>query len=227
MLTKSVKRKGILFDLDGTLWDSAEGVALAWNEIFANYLDVSRRVTAEEVHSVMGKLLSEIAEILLPDMEPRHRKEVFDRCMTYENEYLRIHGGILFPQLEETLTRLQEQYDLYVVSNCQCGYIEAFLEAHDMAHYFAGYLSAGDTGMPKGDNIVKVVNDCGLEHAVYVGDTMGDYEATMYAGLPFIHAAYGFGTVPVGTPRLNNIADLPQTMEQIEAGWRTEDGKAD
>ena len=32
-----------------------------------------------------------------------------------------------------------------------------------------------------------------LQHAVYVGDTDGDYKATREAGIPFVHAAYGFG----------------------------------
>lgn len=227
MLTMSTKRKGILFDLDGTLWDSAEGVAQAWNEIFAEYPDVSVRVTVNEIHGVMGKLLSEIAEILLPDLEAERRTEVFDRCMAYENEYLRTHGGVLYPRLEETLAALQQKYDLYVVSNCQCGYIEAFLEYHGLAHFFAGHLSAGDTGMPKGENIAKVVTDCGLTRALYVGDTMGDYQATMYAGIPFVHAAYGFGEVPEGTLYIEKISDLPVLAEQIFEGWRSEDGEAD
>ena len=35
-----------------------------------------------------------------------------------------------------------------------------------------------------------------LKHPVYVGDTIGDYNACQEAGVPFVFAAYGFGEVP-------------------------------
>ena len=44
---------------------------------------------------------------------------------------------------------------------------------------------------------------------------MGDYNSTMKAGLPFIHAAYGFGTVPEGTPRVESIREIPDKVVEI------------
>ena len=55
------------------------------------------------------------------------------------------------------------------------------------------------------------------EKAVYVGDTDGDYRSTMEAGLPFIHAAYGYGTVPEGTPKIDDISELPEIVRQVLA----------
>ena len=53
-----------------------------------------------------------------------------DEMCSYENEYLSIHGGTLYPGLEDTLKELKKNYRLFIVSNCQSGYIEAFLHAH-------------------------------------------------------------------------------------------------
>jgi phosphoglycolate phosphatase len=67
----------------------------------------------------------------------------------------------------------------------------------------------------KSYNIKLLVERNHLEKAVYVGDIMGDYNATMEAGLPFIHAAYGFGTVPEGTPRITDIRQLPERVKDV------------
>lgn len=32
-----MRHKGIIFDMDGTLWDSAENVAKSWNKAIADY----------------------------------------------------------------------------------------------------------------------------------------------------------------------------------------------
>ena len=48
--------------------------------------------------------------------------------------------------------------------------------------------------MKKADNIRLAVSRFNLKSPVYIGDTTGDEEAAADAGIPFIHAAYGFGT---------------------------------
>ena len=49
-------KKGILFDLDGTLWDSAEGVADSWNDELAQ-MGRPERCDAAWVHGIMGKTM--------------------------------------------------------------------------------------------------------------------------------------------------------------------------
>ena len=64
-----------------------------------------------------------------------------------------------------------------------------------MEGYFTDWECSGRTGLPKGENIRLVVERNHLQAPVYVGDTRLDYEAAQQAGVPFIHAAYGFGTI--------------------------------
>lgn len=92
----------------------------------------------------------------------------------------------------KTLQILSAQYPLYIVSNSQCGYIELFLEKTGFAKYFQGHLCNGDTGLDKGSNIRQIADQNGLKDPVYVGDTMGDFEACRKAGVPFVLAEYGF-----------------------------------
>ena len=116
--------------------------------------------------------------------------------------------------LEETLRKLKEKgYFLYIVSNCQVGYIEAFLEFHGLSAYFEDYESFGGTGREKGYNIRLVAERNHLDQAVYVGDTQGDYMAATEAGLPFIHARTGYGTVEAETPYITKLEELPGRLE--------------
>ncbi len=57
-----------------------------------------------------------------------------------------------------------------------------------------------------------------LDRAVYVGDTQGDLDASDSAGVPFIHAAYGFGTVNKEVPAVNSFSGIFEAAEKILGG---------
>ncbi|MBP3617262.1 MAG: HAD family hydrolase [Lachnospiraceae bacterium] len=210
-----MSKKGIIFDMDGTLWDSAEGVAKSWTRIVNREYDKSRVITVEDIHGVMGKTMDKIAEELFPELSEEPRLELLKKCCDDENAYLREHGGVLYPELEATLTELKKEYPLYIVSNCQSGYIEAFLEHYGFGHYFEDIECFGNNGLQKGENIRRLAERNGLTEAVYVGDIQGDYDATMEAGFTFIHAAYGFGKINAETPVIRSFSELPDVVKKV------------
>ena len=73
-------KKGIIFDMDGTLWDSAAGVAESWNEAILAYGYERKPLTAGDIQSVMGKTMEDIADILFPELNVMQRKELLDLC---------------------------------------------------------------------------------------------------------------------------------------------------
>jgi phosphoglycolate phosphatase len=107
-------------------------------------------------------------------------------------------GGDMYPGLEETIKYLAAKYKLYIVSNCQNGYIETFLSHCPVADHFLGHQCYGTKGQPKAENIKDIVKDHGLKAPVYIGDTTGDRDSAAKAGVPFIYASYGFGKVDEG-----------------------------
>ena len=116
------------------------------------------------------------------------------------------------------MERLKATYHLYIVSNCQSGYIEAFLDYyhfHDLIEDFACY---GDNDQPKGVNIRLICEKNGLDDAVYVGDIQGDYDESMKAGVKFIHAAYGFGTIREKVPEIHKFEDLVEAVDKVFEG---------
>ena len=207
-----MKFDGIIFDLDGTLWDSTAEVAKTWTSVIAKYNLNRKEVTVEDLKPCMGKLLDEIASILLPELDPKKQMQVIKECCEYENEYLGEYGATLYDKLEDTLKELSKNHKLFIVSNCQDGYIECFFKAHKLDKYFIDYECPGRTGLPKGENIKLIVERNNLKNPVYVGDTQGDANAAKLANVPFIFAKYGFVNVD---EFFNSIESFDELLEII------------
>lgn len=210
-------KHGVLFDLDGTLWDSGEAVVASWNEVLEQIPDVNRHLTIEDMHSYMGLPMDEIGRRCFAGQGLTQERiiEIMRTCELHENDYIIEHGGVLYPQLEQVLQDLSKDYFLAIVSNCQVGYIEAFLEYHKLGAYFSDFESYGNTGLQKGDNIRLVCDRNHLDKAVYLGDIQGDYDSACKAGIPFILAGYGFGTVDANVPVINGLSELRGTVEKM------------
>ncbi|MFA6246467.1 MAG: HAD family hydrolase [Mucilaginibacter sp.] len=208
------KFDSIIFDLDGTLWDSTETITKAWQTALDKAPYMSHEVmTRERVRSITGMTYDKIFEKLFPSLSTEQRAEVQQLCSVAELDILHKQGGTLYPNLADTLTYLGKNYRLYIVSNCQSGYIELFLDLHDMHPHFLAHQCYGTKGNPKADNIRDIVNDHKLQNPVYVGDTTGDYDSATKAGVPFIFAAYGFGQVESGqVATINNFDELKQLL---------------
>ena len=192
-----MKTDGIIFDMDGTIWDTCVEVARTWSEEMAR-IGVNKTFTVEVIRSCMGMLMEDFAAKAMPEIDADKRIPYLKQCCAYENEYLAEHGGNLFRGVTQTLEKLSEKYPLFIVSNCQAGYIEAFFQGHHTEKYFKDYENPGRTGLDKAGNIRLIAQRNHLKAPVYVGDTSGDMEACKKAGVPFIYAAYGFGEVDAG-----------------------------
>ena len=148
-----MKTKGIIFDLDGTMWDSTSCTCDIWNRVFEKYKDIDFKVTKEKTEQLMGKTMEEIGKILFPDFSDELRNRIVEEVGNEEVDYLKENGAVLYDGLEETLKELRRDYKLYIVSNCQDGYVQAFLQAHNLSEYFEDIEMSGRTGLDKGSNI--------------------------------------------------------------------------
>ena len=202
-------KQAIIFDLDGTLWDSSQQVTESWNVVLGRYPETENsKIAADDMHRFMGRQMNEIARMMMPDVEEDLRNRIMLECMDYELEYLLDHKGVLYPKVRETLGELSEKFALMIVSNCQDGYIQLFLKQTETERLFSDFESFGKTGLSKGENIKLVIKRNLVDKAFYVGDTQGDLDSADIAGVEFIHAAYGFGKTNRETARITAFEEL-------------------
>lgn len=198
----------IIFDLDGTLWDTIDSCMKSLDYIKNKYPDITKKISREQVKSAMGKSFDEIVELyygyLPKEKAVNYAKEAFNKNIENLLEY----GGDLYTNTKDTILKLSKKYKLYIVSNCVDGYIESFLNTSGLQDCFEDYESNGKTGLNKGDNIKLVIERNKIEQAMYVGDTISDKEAASIANIPFVYASYGFGNVDKYDYIIDDIKDL-------------------
>ncbi|MBQ3369641.1 MAG: HAD family hydrolase [Mogibacterium sp.] len=206
----------VIFDLDGTLWNSAANVAASWNVVIEKEVGKEHTLTADDIMRYMGLTMTEIADRHFGFLPEKERYELSRHCEVYENGYITEHGGDLFEGVEETLAKLKEKgVKMAVVSNCQEGYVKAFLDSMDMWKYFIDYEEWGRTMLLKADNIKLVMERNGADKGIYVGDIQKDSDAAHAAGVPCIYAAYGFGEISDGIATINSFDELPAVLEEL------------
>lgn len=214
-------KPAILFDLDGTLWNSSVGVAKAWNEGMRRLGEKGKELNAEQTLAYMGLPMDEIAKRLFPNDLPKKAMEKLSLCAALENEVLAESGGALYEGLEECLQALHPDFFIGIVSNCQAGYIEAFLKAHHLEDAFDDHLCWADTKAAKEVTIEKMTRKHDLNPVLYIGDIQKDADSSARAGVDFAFASWGFGDVP-DAHRLDSLADLPDYARNWLAAKRNE-----
>ena len=206
----------VIFDLDGTLWNASAPIAESWNIVIERETGRKGWLTSADIEPVQGRTMDEIADILFGDFPEDERYSLSRKCEVFENEYIEKTGATLFEGVEETLAKLKNMgVQMAVVSNCQEGYIKAFLDSMDMWKYFVDYEEWGRTMLLKADNIKLVMERNGASKGIYVGDIQKDSDAAHKAGIDCIYASYGFGEINDAVATLKSFDELPGILEEL------------
>ncbi len=207
-----MKFENIIFDVDGTLWDTTKTVADSWNYAVETLGYPPAGITGEQLKNEFGKTMDVIAGDLFPHLPLPERDVLMEACFHYGDEFLeRLDILPLYPNIRETIAALSGTHRLFIVSNCQRGYIELFLRKTGLEKYITDIECFGNTKKTKGENIRLVMDRNIPGSACYVGDTAGDQKAAAWAGIPFIFASYGFGQVDEKDcfASISSIRELP------------------
>ena len=210
-----MKTDAVIFDIDGTLTNSTRAIIASWNRHLASLSCPHRLLDEETAGSLMGKTMDDWAVAVLPDLPLAEAREITEVMEQKENEEIRTSGTDLYPFVRETFELLSHDYDLFILSNCGKGYIEAVMAYAGIEEYVKGHICFGDNGLDKPDNLKKMVEDYQLEYPVYVGDTQRDQECCEIAGIPFIFVSWGFGNVPDALYRCDDMKDLPEVIRSL------------
>lgn len=201
--------KHFIFDLDGTLWNTTEISATAYNQALRADGRSTLQVTSDVIKQEFGKTLAAIANDLFPEFNHEIRDELMGMCDNANTAYLKeTDCDMLYSDVRETLARLSKSCRLYIVSNCQAGYIEMFLEKYKLESYITDMECFGNNGKSKAENISCLMERNGIQEAVYIGDTSGDYDSATNAGIPFIFASYGYGNIKQSAHSIRQFSEI-------------------
>ncbi|MBQ7965567.1 MAG: HAD family hydrolase [Ruminococcus sp.] len=206
--------KAIIFDLDGTLWDTSDTVVRIWNEVLSVKCP-KLHMTKEIMASLMGKNKAQFMDDFFVGVEKSDAETLISEIFAHEQEYLIEHGANMYDGVIETLNELKNDYAIAIVSNCQSGYLNAFLTHYKLKDTLTDFECAGSSPLSKGENIKLVVQRNGFEKAIYVGDTKSDETAARKAQLPFVYASYGFGDVDSYDAIVNSFKEIKDAVKSL------------
>lgn len=203
-----MKYDGLIFDIDGTLWDSRMAVTDSWNEALKAHTELPATLDYVEVGKQFGKPMEDIFSHFFPEVTGEKAKQLAALLYEAENTYLEAHPPKAYDGVKETLAELSKRYKLFIVTNAQKGYVECLYRGTGIGAYFTDHLCYGDTLKSKDFTMQRLIERNGLRRPVYIGDTQGDYDACRKIGVPMIYAAYGLGKVNAELPSVRNIREL-------------------
>lgn len=210
-----MKYDSLIFDLDGTLWDSVDSVCLAWNDVIQKSPLKLAPLVRADFTKTFGKNHQEIMQCYFTHLPEDEREKIILQCYKREESFLRSHPGKLYEEVSSGLKKLSEKYALAIVSNCQRSYLNIFLEQNHLQKSFLDTLCYEETGLRKSQNIRRVIERNKFKNSAYMGDTLSDQVASEEAQIPFYFAKYGFGNVNHSSKEFCSFAEAVKYFDSL------------
>ncbi|QGQ97410.1 HAD family hydrolase [Paenibacillus psychroresistens] len=175
--------EAMIFDLDGTLFQTETVLIPAYNRLYdqlrAEGLFEGETPDIQRILGSLGMLLTDIWKRVMPEATLAARERANVLLLQYQLEELANKTGELYPKVLETLTTLHRKgIRLFVASNGLEGYVKGVVAAKGLDHLFEGLYSAGEyQTQSKVDLVRMLLVEYDLQSAWMVGDRSSDVEA--------------------------------------------------
>ena len=214
----------LIFDLDGTLADTAPDLLGATNAVLAArerpLLDLGhlRHMVGFGAHALISQAMEASGAPVTEEQMPA----LTDIFLAHYTSHI-ADGTRLFPGVAETLASLKAGgARLAVLTNKPQSLTDLLLPQLELDGMFAAIYGAGRKTYTKPDPRIfhDVVEDCGGGPAVMIGDSITDLNTARAADVPCILMSYGFTPVPardLGADMvLDDFAQLPQALRDLK-----------
>ena len=202
---------GLIFDLDGTLWNVPDVYLKVWNQVLSNFnkaeLDSSQLKKYLEIETI------EVINQVLPGSGLSERNEVIKLIEDIQSGLLDLDGRHnLIYGLKDGLPLLADFYRLFIVSNCSISNLKAFYKASGFEQYFTSSFVYGENQKKKSENLKTIKGQFGLSNPVYIGDEFLDLEECKKVDMEFIQVTYGIDPPIPGVKHYDNFYHLVKDL---------------
>lgn len=213
----------IVFDLDGTLIDSAPDIQAVANSLLGAH---GEQITLAQTHSFIGNGVAVfVSRMLAAAGLPEALQD--EMVPQFKQAYLSaFQNTVLYPQVRETLAVLKDSgHSLGICTNKPLAPCMAVLDHLDLRRYFDTFWGGDSLAVAKPDPapLHAALDALGPGPCIYVGDSEVDAQTAASAGVPFLLFTEGYRKTPVSeiphTAAFRDFTALPQLAMQY-AGSR-------
>jgi len=219
----------LIFDLDGTLVDTAPDLLHAANAVLA--ARGRPPIDPATLHHMVGfgarSLIAQAFAATGGEPAPEDMPALVELFLAHYGQHMADHSRP-FPGVAATLQELADKgARLGVLTNKPHGLAAPLLEKLDLARFFAAIYGAGFKPYVKPDRRIfdDVVAACGGDpgHAAMIGDSVTDLHTARAASVPCILMSYGYTPVAASSLGADLVLDeftlLPQALSRLRPAW--------
>ena len=205
----------IIFDMDGTLWNTSESTLKAANNVARRHDDI-KEFSMETIQKGMGLNAVENAYNYMPYLDQEKAVKFIGEVNMECSKVIAEEGATIYDGVVETLKELSKKYKLGIVTNNNDEYVKTFLKLSNLTDYITDYMGTATYKITKGEAIKELALRNNEPNSFYVGDIKKDMIATKEANQTFIHAKYGFEPDLECEYYINDIKELEEVINKIK-----------
>jgi phosphoglycolate phosphatase len=203
--------QAIIFDLDGTLVDSAEDLRAALNKLMGDL--GLRPIEANEIKGMIGDGVLKLLEkaLVAANGDPKEKDVLLP-------PFLRIYQANpatrtrCYPEVTQTLEQLRRRgFRMAVVTNKPVFATKQILQALSLAQFFTVVVGGDSLSKRKPDpaQLLEAARQLGVDvkQTLMVGDNIHDVEAARAAGMHCIAVSYGYHHRPPSEFNADRVID--------------------
>jgi HAD superfamily hydrolase (TIGR01549 family) len=199
--------KGIIFDLDGVIYDINDAIKQAVDDIIEKYeLKVNKDAILQEIAHLIEKLQYKPVPKSILDSYNLLQLDFLEGLSYFKklriglfllnqfNTYRKDAG--IFEGIREVIQALaSDDLELAILTNNKSEYAEEVLDKFDLTQYFATIIGFNELSNVKPDpeGLLKIIHKWGIEpnDALFIGDMQTDVKAGKAAGTTMVCVASG------------------------------------
>ena len=216
--------KAVIFDMDGTLFQTGTILEQSLEEAFAVLRergDWQGAAPIDEYRNIMGVPLPTVWEAILPGESEETKREMDAYFLEQLIANIKEGKGALYPNAREVFTALRsEGYRVFIASNGLVRYLAAIVEYYGLNEWVTETFSIEQASTSDKGELVRIIKEkYGVTEGAVVGDRLSDIRAAKANDLFAVGCRFDFAQeqeLKEADAVIDNLADLREVLKRSQ-----------